>query len=73
MLKVMIPNLKLVMKKEYENMGTFLLKVTLKIVQNKFLLLKISKIQYHGDMLSNGDKSHVKRKGYDNFFNNWID
>ena len=48
----MIPNLKLVMKKEYENMGTFLLKVTLKIVQNKFLLLKISKIQYHGDMLS---------------------
>ena len=52
MLKVMIPNLKLVMKKEYENMGTFLLKVTLKIVQNKFLLLKISKIQYHGDMLS---------------------
>ena len=46
-----IPNLKLLIMSEYQNIKAFLIKVILKIGLKKFLLLPKLKIQFHGLML----------------------
>ena len=64
-----------------QGIKTCLLKDMLLVVQKKFLQPKKLRILYHGQeglrieklIKRKQDTSYVKRKGYDNLFNSWID